>query len=163
MLFDDDIPVEQVAYSLTDLVVASLRSMKEHKPLVCNWSAILRALQNDDRKKSGDQRIDTVKQRVMLRMLVASATFEMTDVASGLSVVDPKLVQAKSSAQEALRADKKQSKKDQTSHEDLTLALLRTLPDLLQSYKSENVVLQSLTELPQYFCKYDHEFRLSSF
>ncbi len=139
---------------MADLVVASFRDMKEHKALVCNWSAFLRALQSDNRKKSGDQRIDTVKQCVMLRMLATAASFEVPNVASGLSLLDPKFAEAKATAQEALQTEKKKPNKNQASHEDLTLALLRTLPDLLQSYKSENVVLRSLTELPQYFCKY---------
>jgi hypothetical protein len=37
--------------------------------------------------------------------------------------------------------------------EDLTLTMLRVLPELLSSYKSETTVLQNLTSVPRYFCK----------
>jgi hypothetical protein len=37
--------------------------------------------------------------------------------------------------------------------EDLTLTMLRVLPELLSSYKGETTVLQNLTSIPRYFCK----------
>jgi hypothetical protein len=40
------------------------------------------------------------------------------------------------------------------SHEELTMSLLRELPQLLLSFKSEASILQHLTTLPRYLCKY---------
>jgi hypothetical protein len=51
------------------------------------------------------------------------------------------------------------SKKSTTSNntktqEEFTMALLRELPQLLVTFKSETSILQSLTLLPQYFCTF---------
>jgi cohesin complex subunit SA-1/2 len=163
-LSDSDIPLQNIHYELVDLIVLSLRDMPEHKHLVCNWAAMLRALQGDEqnRRKSiskGDQRQDTVKQRVLLRMLVTAVTLEVTDaVTVDETIVDPDLIDARQAERKSLQATstktKKPTIKSSTSHEELTLALLRALPDLLVSFKSETSVLQSLTTLPQYFRKF---------
>jgi cohesin complex subunit SA-1/2 len=131
--------------------------MPEYKHLICNWAAMLRALQGDERRKSiskGDQRQDTVKQRVLLRMFVTAVTLEVTDAVTDYkTIVDPDLVDARQAEYESLQTTKKKPTKNSSSHEELTLALLRALPDLLISFKSETSVLQSLTTLPQYFRK----------
>jgi cohesin complex subunit SA-1/2 len=158
VLFDSDIPIEHVQYELTDLLVASLRSMPEHKYLVCNWSAMLRALQGDEPRRSGrnsiskgGQRLDEVKQRIILAMLRASAELEVSSVSETNSTMLLEIQRLEHNAVDISK--KKQKKNSSTSHEELTLALLRALPNLLVSFKSENPVLQSLTTLPRYFRK----------
>jgi len=151
-------------FELTDLVVSALRSMPEHKSLTTNWSAMLRALQSETtRRKSINLRLDTVRQRVLLRMFVAAAKMEVSDVVANASaeILDPDLVLAMQASQDSLvtttkagtKNTKKKQKENLSSHEELTLALLRSLPDLLQRFKSETTVLESLTTLPGYFCK----------
>ena len=162
-LSDGEIPQETIKYDLTDLVIRSLRSIPEHKPLVCNWAAMLRVLQRDDKKRSkrksikkGDQRTDTVKQRVLLQMLTASAKMEVVDATSDGAlgaIIDPDVKAGRAAEHTSLQTSKKQ-KKNVSTHEELTLALLHALPDLLTSFKSETFVLQHLTSLPQYFCTY---------
>jgi ABC-type antimicrobial peptide transport system ATPase subunit len=158
---EGEIPLEHVQYELSDHVVASLRNMPEYKLLVCNWDAMLRALQNEQRRKSTDQRSDTVNQRVILRMLVTSAKLEVSDVDSNeVAALDPDLLFVRQQEQDKLKAKtEKKNKAAKTAnaiaspHAELTVALLRALPDLLTSFKSEIPVLQSLTSLPQYLCK----------
>lgn len=138
--------------------MSSFREMPEYKNLVCSWSAMLRALQGDERRKSiskGDQRQDTVTQRVLLRMLVTAVKLEVTDAATeDTTIVDPDLADARQAENGSLQTtNKKKPTKGSSSHEELTLALLRALPGLLTSFKSETSVLQSLTTLPQYFRK----------
>ena len=112
-------------YDLVDTVVESLALLPKHKPLISNWSAMLRALSSEESKQSDDNFADTARQRVILRMLVSSAR------RSG----------------------------DETS-DRFTLALLRALPDLLVSFKSDTLVLRSLVVLPQ--CMSPEVFGLSS-
>lgn len=127
---------------------------------------MLRALQGDEQRgrksiSRGDHRQDTVKQRVLLRMMVTAVTLEVTDaVPDDKTIVDPDLINARQTERESLQATLTHKKKptrtssQSSSHEELTLALLRALPDLLVSFKSESSVLQSLTTLPQYFRKF---------
>ena len=148
-------------FQRADLVVSALRSMPEHKSLATNWSAMLRALQSEKgrRKSTADLRVDTVKQRALLRMFVTAAEMEVSDVATeSAAVEDPYLVQARQAKQDALvtattTGARKKKKGNASSHEELTLALLRSLPDLLLRFKSETAVLEGLTALPQYFRK----------
>lgn len=141
----------------------SLRDMPEYKRLICDWSALLRALQGDERRTTTtsssnkvDQRLDTVTKRVLLRMLVTSVQLEVSDSAAVATIVDPELTEARRAENESRQASTKRSKSAKkssstSSHEELTLALLRALPGLLTSFKSETLVLQGLCTLPQYF------------
>jgi len=143
--------------------VSALRAMPEHMSLATNWSAMLRALQSDKSRRkssSSDQRLDTAQQRILLRMFVTAVKMEVSDAEiESEAIVDPLMIEALQSNQDALvtaQATKTKTKKQKTkndSHEELTLALLRSLPDLLLRFKSETSVLASLTTLPQYFCK----------
>ena len=130
--------------------------MPEYKHLVCNWAAMLRALEGDERRKSitkGDQRQDTVMQRVLLRMLVTAVQLEVTNAAAeDKTVLDPDLADARQAANELSQTTNK-LKTGSSSHEALTLALLRALPELLVSFKSELSILRCLTTLPLYFRK----------
>ena len=164
VLSDSDIPIEDIEYYRADLVVSSLRSMPEHMSLATNWSAMLRALQSEKShrrsKLSEEHRQETVKQLVLLRLFVTAVKMEVSDASSEVAVVyDPLVIEAVQANQDSMvaeppaKATKKSQKKSDDTHEDLTLALLRSLPDLLMRFKSETGVLASLTTLPQYFCK----------
>jgi hypothetical protein len=162
-LADGDIPLEHVRYDLTDLIVVSLRASQKHRSLACNWSAMLHILESDssitseecdDDLPRAERRMDVVKQRVLLRLLVCAAEMEVSALSGDGGIaqnMDPDLVEARKSAQENVVPRKKQ--KTNSTHEELTLALLSALPSLVTSYKTESAVLQSLTGLPQYFCK----------
>jgi cohesin complex subunit SA-1/2 len=155
----EDIPIEHMQIELTDLVVSSLRAMPEHKSLVTNWPAMLRAIHGAGSKQSlgdkNERRKEASKKRVLLRMLVCAAELEVNGAADDDSLpnnVDPDLLAARKSAQ--LEAEQpKKKRKVESSKEEFTLALVKALPDLLIAYKEETSVLQSLTTLPRYFRK----------
>lgn len=144
-LSDSEIPVEHVRYELTDFVVMSLRASPEHKSLVCNWSTLMMAMQIDNSVPNDDEaaRALAVRQRVLLRFVVYAAKMEVTE-ATSLFQIDADLVSA-------MTQHSSKKSKTTTSHEELTLALLKALPDLLALYKGETAVLKGLTSLPQYF------------
>lgn len=162
-LSDSDIPIEHIRFELADYVVASLRTSSEYKSLVCNWSAVLKALQSVGNRQVGkkatdtaERRQETVQQRVLLRMLVCSAELEVRAVSGDGFMekdIDADLLDARNSG-ELTAGPSKKKRVVGSSHEELTIALLRAIPGLLTSYKSETSVLQSLTGLPQYFCTY---------
>lgn len=94
-----------------------------------------------------------VQQRVLLEMLIRSVELEVRAVAKdGLMVqhVDPDLLVVQESEDTNLLPSRKKSKGD-SSHEELTVALLRALPDLLDLFKTDSSVLELLTGLPPYF------------
>lgn len=168
VLSDSDILIEHMRFELTDLIIESLRSMPEHKQLVCNWAAILRALKGDEPNKNtrmsrksigkGDQRSDAVQQRVVLRWLVTSAESEVRSLSSYggpmMQDIDPALIEIQRKLNGASKNMKRKDlNRTSTSHESLTCALLRALPDLLISFKSETLVMQSLTSLPRFLRK----------
>ena len=133
---------------------------------------MLHALKNDKnpRKSSSstNPRVEIVQQRVLLRMFVTAVRMEVADAGNECATnVDPLLWEAVQDQQAALatvkptanvKSNKQKSKSD--THEELTIALLRSLPELLLRFKSETPVLASLTTLPQYFrkfCCFAHE------
>ena len=60
---------------------------------------MLRTLRADERRKTDDQRADTVKQRVVLRMLTTAAREELGDVMLS-RVADPQILSAQQAEQE---------------------------------------------------------------
>jgi hypothetical protein len=158
-----DMPIESMRIDLTDLVVSSLRSMPEHKALVTNWTAILKAIDGAGSKQSWrnkeERRKEGAKKRVLLRMLASAVEMEVNaDSEFGFAgSVDPDMLSARKSAQ---LGGQQPSKKQKTgsSQEDLTLALVKALPGLFVSYKEETTVLQSLTTLPRYFRTYSNNY-----
>ena len=130
---------------------------------------------NSGAKKS-DNRINIVTQRVMIRMLVAAVQFEVMNIgqhSKGKDKVVPMnliddgdsefleaqrsaLTTSFQSAAASTTAKSATSKNVATSNnakaqEDLTMALLRELPQLLVSFKSDTSIVKSLTTLPLYF------------
>jgi hypothetical protein len=91
-------------------------------------------------------------------MLVASAELEVASVKSegayAEDCLDEDYIGARKVEHPVPSAlGKKNQKKALASHEALTVALLRCLPDLLKTFKSETPVMQSLSTLPQFFRK----------
>ena len=159
-LADGEIPVEYVRYELTDLFVTSLRASPEHRSLSCNWSAMLRLLENttsgnmsDDDDSVQDRHLEGVKQRVLLQFLVSCAEKEVSSLTENENM-DADVMEARRSSRNSVPAAKKKQKTS-SAHEELTLKLLGALPSLVTSYKTETAVLRSLTSLPQYFCRLD--------
>ena len=128
--------------------------------------------------KKSENRINIVTQRVLIRMLVTAVQFEVMNIgyhSTGKDKVatmtrldddDTELFDAQRAAlmtsfqsapSTAAATTTHTSKKaampnSAKTQEDLTMSLLRGLPQLLVSFKSETSILQSLTTLPQYFC-----------
>ncbi len=140
--------------------------MPEHKALVTNWNAMLRAIGEDSAATTGDtaaDRIEVAKQRVLVQMLARAAQAEVVAVAdpSFLSIdLDPDEadVEAEENAITTTKFKKRKGKKSTSAgmpHEVLSVALLNSLPDLLIKFKVDTTILGSLTTLPRYICKYD--------
>ena len=124
--------------------------------------------------KKSENRINLVTQRVMIRMLVTAVQFEVMNIGNvatakdkvtpmnRLDDDDTELLDAHRSAlmgsfhsasvaNNSSITKKGTSANDVKTHEELTMSILRELPQLLVSFKSETSILQSLTCLPQYF------------
>ena len=130
------IPIDKIRVHLTDYIVDSIREMPEHKYLVTNWAAILKAMRVD-RPKFGDlsSREEVTKQRVLLRMLARGAELE---IGSGDG-------DGKSSGKR-----RRDSSDRGQPHEELSVVLLKSLPQLLEAFKGDVHALRSLTTLPAY-------------
>ena len=165
-LTDGDVPIDKIQIKLVDHLVNSLRDMPEHKSIVQNWPAMIRAITDDkiamtsEGNTAGD-RADVAKQRVLVQMLCCSAIAEVESVTDPdflLSDLDPDestFLHNHSISYERIGA--KSSRRSTSSkglnHEALSVALLKALPDLLDRFKSDPKILVSLTALPRYFGK----------
>ena len=159
------IPIEKIRIRLVDHLVHSIRSMPEHKSIVTNWPAMVRAITEDNiamtaHGVSAGERADVAKQRVLVQMLIcaAKAEVEFSDPDFLHTNVDPDVVSImkKSAAEiEDTSGQRKKNKKASTNlqHESLTIALIKTLPNLLVQFKSDSTILDSLVSLPRYFGK----------
>ena len=129
--------------------------------------------------KKNENRINIVTQRVLIRMLVTAVQFEVMNIghpSTGKDKVAPmtrlddddsEFLDAQRTAMigtfqsgstTAVTTSKKgAATQNVKSQEELTMVLLRELPQLLVSFKSETPILQSLTTLPQYFCMFRHD------
>ena len=127
-----------------DYIVASLRSIPEHSSIATNWSALLRAINEDSVAttaggSTADKTVDAVKQLVLLRMLMASVIEEVG------SVSDADFLNGS-------KGSKKNSKKARnTSHEKLSIELLKALPALFVKFSGDSRMLQQIASLPRYF------------
>jgi cohesin complex subunit SA-1/2 len=155
--------VERIRIELTDYVVDSLRAMPEHRSLVTNWSALARAIHEggegihesgvgkDDAKEA--DRIVTAKMQVLIRILSRSAQAEVSSVAPEFLTqdVDRDVADIISADLDAKTSKPKSGKggKPSTSHEVLSVALLKALPELLAKFKSDPRILESITRLPR--------------
>lgn len=154
-LSDGDIPVDSVRYDLADYIVQSLMAMEEYRYLATSWSAMLKAMQNDD--PSGNPRTEAVKQRIIMRMLVCAA--ELHTLSSSVETfyqyadVDPDYKDMdEDKARQLGSSFKKQSKKSfESLKEDLTDACANALPKMLVNFKGNTQIIRQLTRLPRYF------------
>lgn len=165
-LSDGLVPIDKIRLHIADYIVESLRKMPEHKALVTNWNAMLRAIGEDSAATTGDaaaDRVEVAKQRVLVQMLARAAQAEVVAVAEpnflskGLDP-DEADVEAEENAITTTKSKKAKGKKSGSTgmpHEVLSVALLNSLPDLLIKFKVDPTILGSLTTLPRYICKCD--------
>ena len=161
---DGAVPMEFLRVHLTSYIVQSIRDMPAHAHLMTDWSAILRAIERDTEANvshSQTQRVTLAKQRVLLQILASAAALEAGSVYSnedaevGTLILDPDLGRAKSQLLFASgmvgTVGKNKKQKPAAIRESLTVSLLKVLPNLLEAYKGDMIVLRCLTTLPQYF------------
>jgi hypothetical protein len=152
--------------------------MPEYRHLVCNqWHALLHGVRHGEDLPSsrssqgrGERRMEMVTQRVLIQMLVTAVQLEVWNNPSGQGedavTEDGDFIAAHQAAwKESMPSrprdtKKKSSSTNAKSQEEMTMALLRELPRLLTSFKTETSILQNLTSLPQYFRKYNESFSL---
>jgi len=143
------IPIDKIKIEVADYIVQSLREMPEHRALVTDWSAMLRAIKDDKSAttahnvKAGD-RADVAKQRILVRMLACAAQEEVGAVADESflnSDVDPDMANSCEKAKKASMG---------REHETLSIALLKALPNLLLKFKGDTDVISELACLPRF-------------
>jgi len=159
-LTDGEIPIDKIRINLVDHLVDSLRDMPEHKGIVSNWTAMIRAITDDkvamtSQGNTAGDRADVAKQRVLVQMLACAAKAEVEAVSDPdflVSDLDPILAARQVEARENTKASARKSVTSKgLNHEALSVALIKTLPNLLGKFKSDSKILESLTLLPRYF------------
>ena len=143
------VPIDKIKIEVADFIVQSLREMPEHRALVTDWSAMLRAIKDDKSAttahnvKAGD-RADVAKQRILVRMLACAAQEEVGAVADDSflnSDVDPDMANSSENGKKASVG---------REHETLSIALLKALPNLLLQFKGDTDVISELACLPRF-------------
>ena len=145
----------------------SVRDMPEHKDLVTNWEAMLKAITEDNiattsQGTTAGDRADVAKQRVLVEMLACAVKLEVGSVKGTHFMsedIDPEVLAALEDYEMSLSISKKTKKGQNLSrtfglqHENLSVALLRALPNLLLKFKTDPIILRSLAILPRYLSK----------
>jgi cohesin complex subunit SA-1/2 len=153
-LTNGPVPIDKIHVETADLLVKSLREMPEHRGLVTDWSAMLRAIKDDNVAATatlitaGD-RANVAKQRVLVRMLACAAREEVGAVA------DHEFLSrgTDAHAMEVTTTVKSKGKKTPTvgrEHENLSIALLKALPNLLIQFKGDLAIIPELVSLPRF-------------
>ena len=132
MLTDGSIEINKIKVELTDHVVRSLRDMPEHKDLTTSWTAILKAVGSESPQQSRREKEEIAKTAVLLRMLACSAELEARPGEGGNN-----------------KKRKQDNHSSTQNKEALSQALLKNLPGLLTSFKTDHMSMLSLTKLPQ--------------
>jgi len=171
-LTDGNVQLEKIKIHLVDHLVHSLRAMPEHKSIVTNWPAMIRAISDEKLAMTtggttaGD-RADIAKQRVLVQMLACAAKCEVE------SVTDTDFLQHDMDPDDAAilnqeaemhgnetagmgsgsgtRKGVKKNMATGLNHESLSVALLKALPSHLDKFRSDSLILESLACLPRYF------------
>jgi cohesin complex subunit SA-1/2 len=154
-LAKEDVSPDNIRYELVEYMVHSLMAMEQHRSLVTNWTAMLKALQDDGSNE--DPRMNTIKQRIIMHMLIAAA--ELASFAGSVQTfyksadVDPALIEMEEDKYKRLDIPKiKQGKKNLLSHQDdFSEAFVSTLHQLLVRFKGNTHIIRYLTRLPRYF------------
>jgi hypothetical protein len=95
-----------------------------------------------------DRKLVSVKQRVVLKMLVCAAEMEVLKSDEGSFMtpcLDPDLVTARKSSNDSMEVTRKKGKKarvDESSLEILSDVLLESLPDLMKGFKGETSIIR---------------------
>lgn len=167
LLTDGDVPIDHIRVELSDYLVHSLRAMPENSALVTTWSAMLRAIGDDAVALNGNgnaagDRVDVSKQRILVQMLATAVKAEVGAVGDSSlfeNCIDPDVVASEAALLDgdevAMTGGKGITKKGSADiqHENLSIALLKVLPDLLVKFKTDPAVTSSLTALPRYLRK----------
>ena len=136
------VPVDKIQVDLADFLVQSLRDMPEHRNLVTDWNAMLRAIKDDNAAatahnvKAGE-RANLAKQRILVRMLACAARTEVGSVAEDSFLnrdTDPEIaiIHGKKTS-----GPRKKAPSIGREHETLSVALLKALPNLLLQFKGD--------------------------
>jgi len=157
-LTNGPVPIDRIRVEAVDLLVKSLREMPEHRGLVTDWSAMLRAIRDDNAAATahhvtaGD-RANVAKQRVLVRMLACAAREEVGSVADAEFLhrgADADAVEMTSSAGTKTVAKGKKATSMGREHENLSIALLKALPNLLIQFKGDLAIIPELASLPRF-------------
>jgi len=156
-----EVPIQKIQIHLVDYLVHSLRAMPEHKSIVTNWTAMIRAITEDNvaitsQGTSAGDRADVAKQRILVQMLMCAAKEEVLSFDPDFlnADLDPDVTRTKDEdvAMQRLAANKggkKSSSKLQL--ETLSIVLIKALPRLVEKFKTDSTILESLTDLPRFF------------
>ncbi len=154
------IPIEKIRIHLVDHLVHSLRAMPEHKSIVTNWSAMVRAITSDNlamtsHGTSAGERADVAKQRILVQMLICAAKAEVGAVDADFlnNDLDPDVVEVlkEKNAGDTAQANANKKASSNVQHESLSVELIKALPNLLVQFKSDSTIIESLVSLPRYF------------
>ena len=145
-------PVDKIQVHLADYLIQSLRDMPEHRALVTDWSALLRAIKDDNAATTASnvragEKANIAKQRVLVRMLACAAREEVG------SVADETFLQKDMDLDTVDVKSKKKSTKANVlgrEHERCSLALLTSIPSLLLQFKGDLAIIPELVSLPRY-------------
>ena len=132
----------------------SVRDMPEHKDLVINWEAMLKAITEDNiattsQGTTAGDRADVAKQRVLVEMLACAVKLEVGSVKGTHFMsedIDPEVLAALEDYEMSLSISKKTKKGQNLSrtfglqHENLSVAFLTTLPNLLLKFKIDPTI-----------------------
>lgn len=152
-----DIPIDKIQVDLADFLVQSLRDMPEHKILVSDWNSMLRAIKDDNAAKTAHnvragERANVAKQRVLVRMLCHAVREEVSTVADEnflLRGIDAEAVARNVEKKKSVKPRRKATTMSR-EHENLSIAMLKALPNLLMQFKGDLAVTPELTKLPRY-------------
>lgn len=144
-------PVDKIMVHLSDYLVQSLREMPEHRCLVTDWSAMLRAIKDDKAAATAHnvragEKANVAKQRVLVRMLACAAKEEIG------SIADESFLEEDVDGDTDVKEKKKPSTKNILSreHERVSLALLTSIPSLLLQFKGDLAIIPELVSLPRF-------------
>lgn len=156
-LTNGPVPIDKIQVKAADLLVKSLREMPEHRGLVTDWGAMLRAIKDDNAAATamlvtaGD-RANLAKQRVLVRMLACAAREEVGSVADQEFLsrgTDAHAMEVTSMLTHYQSKGKKTATKGR-EHENLSIALLKALPNLLVQFKGDLAIIPELVSLPRF-------------
>mmetsp|Transcript_4445 Transcript_4445/g.12822 ORF Transcript_4445/g.12822 Transcript_4445/m.12822 type:complete len:1392 (+) Transcript_4445:134-4309(+) len=123
---------ENIKLPLVDFIVQSFRDMPEHRNLTTCWPAMLKAIRSESNRK-GEEKEEAAKTQILLRYLACAADLE---IGHGDEVNGKKRKRS---------ANPKKEEKHTLSE-----ALLKSLPGLLESFKTDHMSMRSLCKIPSF-------------